>query len=132
VSHTSLILIFVAWAAANLVAYGLVIFSERPALVRSARTFCKLSQRAVVAVITVLIAEVFWQEFLLNFSASPTLALTVPVQDHGTKYVSPRDADIIRLFGTIFYLTFLPMFALFIGEAGVRSVSDEAETGKSG
>lgn len=64
----------------------------------------------------------------MHFSATPTSTLTVPIQDHGVKYVSHSDAEIIGFFDTLFYLFFLPFLAAAIGEMGLKAVrEDEAK-----
>ena len=121
-STTSVTLIFVAWMLANFLLYAIVLFSFRPRLVGWAEVFLRASQWLLGAVFIATIAEVWWQESLLHFSASPTGVLTVPIQDHGTKYVSRGDARIIHFFNTVFFLMFLPFLAAAVGETGQRSI----------
>ena len=123
-SNTSLSLVFVAWMVANFIAYGVLLLSDRAGWVRAAKAFCRLSQWLLAAVFLVIFAEVWWQESLLTFSAVPTSVLTVPIQDHGVKYVSPHDAKIISFCGTLFDLMLLPFFASVIGGMGLKSVNE--------
>ena len=119
-SRVALVLIFVAWAVANLVAYGVRLFSIRVRWVHGAETFCKISQWLLAAVVFAVIAEGWWQEGPLHFSSTPTSVLTVPIQDHGQKYVSPHDAEIIGFFHKVFYLVALPFIATFLGKMGLE------------
>ena len=122
-TKTSLIFIAFGWAAANLAGYAVVLFSDRPAQHRGAEALLKFSRQLLVVCITILIAEVWWQEFVMAFSASPTPQLTVPIQDHGTKYVSPVDAGITDLFHSAFFLMSLPFLSLFLGERARTAIS---------